>query len=97
MTRRTLFQLPFANQTRISVDQIASSLVIVSEELHPGTDGTLTLTFPPGNNFIQLFINGVQTRPERDFTIVGKVITLIPYYNSILANPESKFDAYYYR
>lgn len=96
LTRRMLFQFPL--QTRISTDQIASSLVVVSEELRPASDGTLNLTFLPGNSFIQLFVNGLQTRPGRDFTIIGQKITLLaPFYSNLITDPKTTFDVYYYR
>lgn len=85
-----------AAQTQLSISQIKPNQTIVSESLtlvNPGR--TLTLSFTPANPFIQLFINGLQTRPVRDFTIAGNVITLIPAYATL--GTADTFDVYYYK
>ena len=103
MKRRFLFALPvlplflqraFAqNPTKLDAAQIRPSLTIVSEEL-TRVGNTLTLSFTPANSFIQLFINGLQVRPTRDFAITGNVITLNAEYSTL---GPSTFDVYYYR
>jgi len=104
MKRRFLFALPVLplflqrafgqNPTKLDAAQIRPSLTIVSETV-TRNGNTLTLSFTPANSFIQLFINGLQVRPNRDFLIAGNIITLNDAYNTLDAS--ATFDVYYYR
>lgn len=104
MRRKFLASFPFitaifpglAAQTQVNMLQIKPNLVIFYENLtlNPATR-TLTLSSTPAGNFLQLFINGLQVRPVRDYTISGTTITLVPFYNTL--DPTSYFDAYYYK
>lgn len=101
ITRRmmTVFPIGLAAQTKISIDQIRPNQILISETLTPEATNKLelTLTATPANGFIQLFINGLQTRPGRDFTITGNKITLITAYMPVVNDSVSTFDVYYYK
>lgn len=105
MRRKFLASFPFltaiipglAAQTQLSISQIKPNQTIVSESLTPSAANKLqlTLSFTPANPYLQLFINGLQVRPVRDYTLSGNVITLISAYSSL--DSTSTFDAYYYK